>query len=117
MRHICFKGPWPTGPGSTRSSERKTRVGTTSRSLIVLDVFPFGQFRRVCHEDDNSLLITVSPLDDLDDADEAPGEDDARRLPGESRRGRSGELVWEIGSCLMTVKEDVVSGRGRCRAE
>jgi len=49
--------------------------------------------------------MTVSPPDDLDEDDEAPGEDDARRWPGESRRGMSGELVWEIGSCLMTLDD------------
>ena len=86
------------------------------RSRKVLDVFRFDQFGGSCHEDDNSLLMTVSPPDDDDDEEEeAPGEDDARRLPGESRKGRSGELVWEIGSCLMTL-EDVVSGWGRDRA-
>ena len=114
-----FQGPWltwPTRPGNTRDSETETRIGTTSRIQIVLDVFPFDQLGGSCHEDDNSLLMTVSPPDDEEEDDEAPGEDDARRLLGEPRRGRSGELVWEIGSCLMTL-EDVVSGRGRNRAE
>ena len=69
------------------------------------------------HDDDNSLLMTVSPDDETDEDDEAPGEDDeapgeddARNWLGESRKGRSGELVWEIGSCLTTLDD---SGRYR----
>ena len=58
--------------------------------------------------------MTVSPdeEDEEDEEDEAPGEDDARRWLGESRKGKRGELVWEIGSCLTTLCVDD-SGRYR----
>ena len=79
---------------------------------ITSNIPRFDRSGESCHEDDNSLLMTVSPLDE---DDEAPGEDDARRWPGELRKGKSGELVWDIGSCLTTLEDEDISGRGRYR--
>lgn len=92
----------------------KKTVTANSGSLLYSPLWSIGSG----HEDDNSLLMTVSPddLEEEDEApgeeDEAPGEEDARRWLGESRKGRRGELVWEIGSCLTTLWVDD-SGRYR----